>query len=41
MTDTADPRVDTYINELPGWQQAICREVRRLVHAARRPSSSE
>jgi hypothetical protein len=30
MTDTTDPRVDA----LPGWQQAFCREVRQLVHAA-------
>ena len=29
-----DPRVDDYIDALPGWQQAICREVRDLVHAA-------
>ena len=29
-----DPRVDEYMNELPEWQQAICREVRDLVHAA-------
>jgi hypothetical protein len=29
-----DPRVDTYIDALPAWQQAICREVRDLVHAA-------
>ncbi len=29
-----DPRVDAYIDALPGWQQAICREVRDLVHAA-------
>jgi hypothetical protein len=29
-----DPRVDAYIDALPDWQQAICREVRRLVHAA-------
>jgi hypothetical protein len=29
----ADPRVDTYIDALPDWQQAICREVRALVHA--------
>ena len=36
MTDTADPRVDAYINALPDWQQAICREVRQLVHAADR-----
>ena len=34
MTGTADPRVDAYIESLPGWQQAICREVRELVHAA-------
>jgi len=34
MTYTADPRVDAYINGLPDWQQAICREVRDLVHAA-------
>jgi hypothetical protein len=31
---TADPRVDAYIEALPDWQQAICREVRELVHAA-------
>jgi hypothetical protein len=30
----ADPRVDAYIDALPGWQQAICHEVRGLVHAA-------
>jgi hypothetical protein len=29
-----DPRVDAYIEALPEWQQAICREVRALVHAA-------
>jgi hypothetical protein len=29
-----DPRVDAYIDGLPDWQQAICREVRDLVHAA-------
>ena len=29
----ADPRVDAYIDALPDWQQAICREVRALVHA--------
>jgi hypothetical protein len=26
--------VDAYIEQLPDWQQAICREVRDLVHAA-------
>jgi hypothetical protein len=31
---TADPRVDAYIRALPDWQQAICREVRDLAHAA-------
>jgi hypothetical protein len=29
-----DPRVDQYIDALPDWQQAICRQVRELVHAA-------
>ena len=29
-----DPRVDAYIDCLPDWQQAVCREVRNLVHAA-------
>lgn len=36
VTFTADPRVDAYIDALPQWQQAICREVRELVHAADR-----
>ena len=31
---TFDPRVEAYIDRLPDWQQAICREVRELVHAA-------
>jgi len=34
MTYTPDPRVDAYIDALPDWQQAICREVRELIHAA-------
>jgi hypothetical protein len=34
MTYSTDPRVDEYINALPEWQQALCREVRDLVHAA-------
>ena len=34
MTYSVDPRVDAYIDALPSWQQAICREVRDLVHAA-------
>jgi hypothetical protein len=34
MTYEKDPRVDAYIGALPDWQQAICHEVRDLVHAA-------
>ena len=34
MTYQLDPRVDAYIGALPGWQQAICQQVRDLVHAA-------
>jgi hypothetical protein len=34
MTPTADPRIDAYIDSLPDWQRAICREVRKLVHDA-------
>lgn len=34
MTYEADPRIDAYIDPLPPWQQAICQEVRELVHAA-------
>lgn len=34
MTAHRDPRVDTYIDALPDWQQQICREVREIVHAA-------
>jgi hypothetical protein len=30
----ADPRVDAYIDNLPAWQQAICEEVRTIVHSA-------
>jgi len=29
-----DSRVDAYIDALPDWQQAICHEVRELVHGA-------
>jgi len=36
MTFAADPRVDAYIDALPDWQQAVCGEVRELVHAADR-----
>jgi hypothetical protein len=34
MSFEKDPRVDAYIDQLPSWQQAICREVRHLVHSA-------
>ena len=36
MAYAPDPRVDAYIEGLPDWQQAVCREVRQLVHAADR-----
>ena len=32
--ERTDRRVDAYIDSLPEWQQAICHEVRALVHAA-------
>jgi hypothetical protein len=34
MTYQKDPRVDGYLDALPDWQQAICQQVRDLVHAA-------
>jgi hypothetical protein len=34
MPYAKDPRVDAYIDALPEWQQAICRQVRDLIHAA-------
>jgi hypothetical protein len=34
MAYVKDPRVDAYIDALPAWQQAICQEVRDLVHGA-------
>ncbi len=34
MDYETDPRVDDYIAALPDWQQAICRQVRDLVHEA-------
>ena len=34
MIESRHPGVDAYIEGLPEWQQAICREVRALVHAA-------
>jgi len=36
MSYVADPRIDAYIDALPAWQQAVCREVRALVHSADR-----
>jgi hypothetical protein len=33
-TNNIDRRVDAYIEALPEWQQAICQQVRELVHAA-------
>lgn len=32
MTYPTDSRVDAYIDALPAWQQAVCRQVRDLVH---------
>ncbi len=29
-----DPRIDAYMDGLPGWQRDICRQVRDLVHGA-------
>jgi hypothetical protein len=34
MAYVVDPRVDAYIDALPGWQQDVCRQVRELAHAA-------
>jgi hypothetical protein len=34
VSERRDPRVDSYIDALPGWQQKICERVRELVHAA-------
>ena len=34
MAYRVDPRVDAYLEALPDWQQAVCRQVRDLVHAA-------
>jgi hypothetical protein len=32
--NNTDQRIDVYIQALPEWQRAICRQVRNLVHAA-------
>ena len=29
-----DPRIDNFISALPDWQQAICTQIRQLVHEA-------
>lgn len=34
MAYVRDPRVDAYLEGLPGWQREICSQVRDLVHAA-------
>ena len=34
MSYRRDPRVDAAIGRLPAWQQAVCQQVRSLVHAA-------
>ena len=31
---TKDARVDDYINTLPDWQQAICKQIRQCIHQA-------
>jgi hypothetical protein len=32
MPGRRDPRVDEYIDALPAWQQALCRELRDVLH---------
>ena len=32
--ERTDPGVDAYIDALPAWQQAVCRELRALLHEA-------
>jgi hypothetical protein len=34
VTGQRDPRVDAYIDALPDWQQAVCDELRDIIHAA-------
>jgi hypothetical protein len=34
MARRTDPRVDDYIAALPAWQQALCRELRDVLHEA-------
>jgi hypothetical protein len=34
MSDQRDPRVDSYFDGLPEWQQRVCQEVRDIAHEA-------
>lgn len=34
MSYAKDPRIDSYINSLPVWQQSVARTVRDVAHAA-------
>ena len=34
MSYVKDPRVDAYLDALPGWQRAVLQEVRDLLHEA-------
>ncbi|HUD78929.1 MAG TPA: DUF1801 domain-containing protein [Streptosporangiaceae bacterium] len=34
LSYATDPRVDAYIDALPEWQRAICRDLRDIIHAA-------
>jgi hypothetical protein len=34
MSHSGDARVDDYINGLPDWQQAICAQLREIIHEA-------
>jgi len=34
VTYPKNPQVDAYIDDLPDWQQAICKRVRDLIHEA-------
>ena len=31
---SSDPRVDDYINRLPGWQRDLCQGLRKVIHDA-------
>jgi hypothetical protein len=34
LSNSPNPRVDTFINSLPAWQQEVCNKVRILIHEA-------